>query len=158
MRDTNINMADTLQKSNMQNPKTLREKLTAWDAKLNPTAQLTEKQRDSFMELTTQSSNRPIAPEVLSETRPSSDSSLSTLSLSLSQAQHWLSPTVPVSQTQWLRLWLLSLNEMVSLTHSLTSHSDGYKQTSVSYTQSQSHYQSQAVNHWQWLLLDITVV
>ena len=56
-------MADTLQKMNPA--KSLREKLTAWDAKLDPTAPLTERQKDSFMELNTQSSNRPLPPEVI---------------------------------------------------------------------------------------------
>ena len=57
-----VNMADTLQK--MQAAKSLREKLTAWDSKLDPTAPLTEKQKDSFMELNTQSSSRPLPADV----------------------------------------------------------------------------------------------
>ena len=54
-------MADTLHK--MQ-PKSLRERLTAWEAKSDPTAPLTNKQKDSFIELTTQSSNRALPIEV----------------------------------------------------------------------------------------------
>ena len=54
-------MADTLQK---MNPRTLRDRLAAWEAKSNAKAPLSDKQRDSFMELTTQSSNRPLPVEV----------------------------------------------------------------------------------------------
>ena len=46
-------------------PNILREKLTAWDAKLNPTAALTDRQKDGFMELTTLSANRPLPAVVL---------------------------------------------------------------------------------------------
>lgn len=56
------NMADTLQK--MSNPKVLREKLTSWDGKINPSAPLSDKQKDSFMELTTFSSSRALPVEV----------------------------------------------------------------------------------------------
>lgn len=48
----------------MSNAKTLREKLTAWDAKYDPKAPLTDKQKDGFMELTTLSANRPLPTEV----------------------------------------------------------------------------------------------
>ena len=54
-------MADTLQK--MQTP-SLREKVAAWEAKNNPVAALTSNQRDTFIELTTHSSNRPLPLEV----------------------------------------------------------------------------------------------
>ena len=60
----NINMADTLQTKTVT-PKMLREKLTFWDAKTNAKAPLTDKQKDSFMELTTQSSNRRLPVEVI---------------------------------------------------------------------------------------------
>ena len=55
-------MADTLQK--MSNPKVIREKLTSWDAKTGPAAPLSDKQKDSFMDLTALSANRPIPLEV----------------------------------------------------------------------------------------------
>ena len=55
-------MADTLQKTS--NPKVIREKLTSWDAKDTPAAPLTDKQKDSFMELTTLSANRAMPLEV----------------------------------------------------------------------------------------------
>ena len=56
-------MADTLQ-AKMHGPKSLREKLTAWDAKIDPKASLTNIQKDGFMELTTHSANRPLPVEV----------------------------------------------------------------------------------------------
>ncbi|KAK2152577.1 hypothetical protein LSH36_325g04065 [Paralvinella palmiformis] len=56
-------MSDTLQ-SKMQTSKLLREKLTLWDAKNDPKAQLSDKQKDSFMELTTHSTNRPLPIEL----------------------------------------------------------------------------------------------
>ena len=43
----------------------LREKLTAWDAKEDPKASLTDTQKDGFMELTSQSSHRPLPIEVV---------------------------------------------------------------------------------------------
>ena len=49
----------------MHGPKSLREKLTAWDAKNDPKASLTDRQKDSFMELTTHSANRPLPVEVI---------------------------------------------------------------------------------------------
>lgn len=58
-------MADTL--SNMRekvDPKLLRDKLSAWEGKTSPLAPLTEKQRDTIMELTTLSSSRPLPIEV----------------------------------------------------------------------------------------------
>ena len=61
--DGNINMADTLQRK-MLAPATLREKLTAWDAKTDPKASLGDTQKDSFMELTTHSGNRALPVEV----------------------------------------------------------------------------------------------
>ncbi len=59
-------MADTLQglSVKMQGTKTLRERLTAWDSKSGSKAPLTDKQKDSFMDLTTQSSNRAFPLEV----------------------------------------------------------------------------------------------
>jgi len=62
-------MADTLQRELHQqtkqslDAKILREKLTAWDTKDIPKAPLTDKQKDSFMELATQWSNRPLPTE-----------------------------------------------------------------------------------------------
>ncbi|KAK2188450.1 hypothetical protein NP493_132g06036 [Ridgeia piscesae] len=64
-----VNMADTLQRELHQqtkqslDAKILREKLTAWDTKDIPKAPLTDKQKDSFMELATQWSNRPLPTE-----------------------------------------------------------------------------------------------
>ena len=57
-----VNMADTFHR--MSNSKTLREKLAAWDAKVDPIAPLTDKQKDSFIELTAHSSTRPLPSEV----------------------------------------------------------------------------------------------
>jgi len=45
-------------------PKNLRDRLAAWDSKTDPRAPLTERQRDAFIELTTQSSNRRLPTEV----------------------------------------------------------------------------------------------
>ena len=65
-----VNMADTLQSlhqqqtRNIPESRNLLEKLTAWDTKYDPKAPLTDKQKDSFMELTTQWSNRPLPIEV----------------------------------------------------------------------------------------------
>ncbi|ELU14157.1 hypothetical protein CAPTEDRAFT_176475 [Capitella teleta] len=47
-----------------QAPKNFREKLSAWDATVDPKAPLTDRQKDSFMELTTHSSNRPLPVEL----------------------------------------------------------------------------------------------
>ena len=55
-------MADTPHK--IPNARALREKLTAWDAKYNPKAPLTDQQKDGFMELTTLSASRPLPAEV----------------------------------------------------------------------------------------------
>ena len=56
-------MADTLQTE--PSAKLLRDSLTEWDSKSDPKASLTEKQKDSFIELTTLSSNRLFPVEVL---------------------------------------------------------------------------------------------
>ena len=56
-------MADTLQKE--PTAKVLRDNLSAWDAKIGPKAKLTEKQKDTFIDLTTVSSNRALPVEVI---------------------------------------------------------------------------------------------
>ncbi|XP_070539445.1 conserved oligomeric Golgi complex subunit 3-like isoform X2 [Ptychodera flava] len=48
----------------MANPKLLREKLGAWELKVDPRAPLSDKQKDSFMDLTAISSNRPLPIEL----------------------------------------------------------------------------------------------
>jgi hypothetical protein len=60
----NVNMADTLQPKSLPGAKTLRDRLSAWDAKTDAKAPLTERQKDGFIELTTLSANRPLPTEV----------------------------------------------------------------------------------------------
>ncbi|XP_077988329.1 conserved oligomeric Golgi complex subunit 3-like [Glandiceps talaboti] len=48
----------------MANPKQLREKLSVWELKTDPRAPLSDKQKDSFMELSTIASNRPLPIEL----------------------------------------------------------------------------------------------
>ena len=55
-------MADTL--SLQSKLKNVREKLVEWDAKENPTAPLTEKQTDIYLDLTTACASRPVPVEV----------------------------------------------------------------------------------------------
>jgi len=57
-------MADTLQAKNSSGVKNLRDRLTAWDAKTDAKAPLTDRQKDGFIELTTLSANRPLPLEV----------------------------------------------------------------------------------------------
>jgi len=57
-------MADTLQAKNSSGVRNLRDRLTAWDAKTDAKAPLTDKQKDGFIELTTLSANRPLPSEV----------------------------------------------------------------------------------------------
>ena len=57
-------MADTLQGKNSSGVKNLRDRLTAWDAKTDAKAPLTDRQKDGFIELTTLSANRPLPLEV----------------------------------------------------------------------------------------------
>ena len=57
-------MADTLQPRNSTVVKNLRDRLAAWDAKVDPIAPLSEKQKDGFIELTTLSGNRGLPVEV----------------------------------------------------------------------------------------------
>ena len=57
-------MADTSQAKNSSGVRNLRDRLTAWDAKTDAKAPLTDRQKDSFIELTTLSANRPLPPEV----------------------------------------------------------------------------------------------
>ncbi|XP_072180236.1 conserved oligomeric Golgi complex subunit 3-like [Diadema setosum] len=47
-----------------QKLKMLREKLSLWDQRTTPKAPLTEKQKDSYMELTTHAANRPLPIEL----------------------------------------------------------------------------------------------
>ena len=44
--------------------KTMREKLSNWERKEDPKAPLSERQRDSVMELATHAANRPLPIEV----------------------------------------------------------------------------------------------
>lgn len=53
----------------MLNQKVLREKLGSWEAKTTPRAPLSEKQKDSFMELTAVASNRALPKEVCAGSR-----------------------------------------------------------------------------------------
>ena len=62
----NVNMADTLQPKGLPGAKTLRDRLSAWDAKTDAKAPLTERQKDGFIELTTLSASRPLPTEVSS--------------------------------------------------------------------------------------------
>ena len=106
--------------------------------------------------------------ETESETESDSDSVLTTdtsHSLSASVSVRLSTGSVPLSLSLRLSDWdfdfeLVSLTHSVSLTDVTQWHTDSHKQTSVSYTQ--SHYQSQAVNHLiivtMTMLLDITVV
>ena len=57
-------MADTSLAKNSSGVRNLRDRLTAWDAKTDAKAPLTDKQKDGFIELTTLSSNRPLPLEV----------------------------------------------------------------------------------------------
>lgn len=56
-------MADTLQ-TRPVNQRVIRDRLSLWEAKTNPTAPLTSKQKDSLMELTTIAAERPLPPGV----------------------------------------------------------------------------------------------
>lgn len=59
-----MNMADTLQPNVSDTKHLLQEKLSLWDAKLNPKAPLSDRQKDGFIELTTLSANRRLPVEV----------------------------------------------------------------------------------------------
>lgn len=60
-------MADTLQSASRQ--KLIREKLSQWEAKTNPKAPLTTKQKDAVIELTSFVTERPL-PQGVSMTLP----------------------------------------------------------------------------------------
>jgi len=57
-------MADTLQPKDLSVARNLRDRLSAWDAKTDAKAPLTERQKDGFIELTTLSASRPFPIEV----------------------------------------------------------------------------------------------
>lgn len=59
-----MNMADTLQPNVSDTKHLLQEKLSLWDAKLNPKAPLSDRQKDGFIELTTLSANRRLPVEL----------------------------------------------------------------------------------------------
>ena len=56
-------MADTSQ-ARPVNQRVIRDRLSLWEAKTNPTAPLTAKQKDALIELTSIAAERPIPPEV----------------------------------------------------------------------------------------------
>ena len=56
-------MADTLQNKPV-NQRIIRDRLAAWESKTNSKATLTDKQKDSIVELTTKASERPIPSDV----------------------------------------------------------------------------------------------
>ncbi|XP_025080058.1 conserved oligomeric Golgi complex subunit 3-like isoform X2 [Pomacea canaliculata] len=56
-------MADTLH-SRPVNQRIIRDRLSLWEAKTNPTAPLTSKQKDALMELTAIAAERPLPPEL----------------------------------------------------------------------------------------------
>ena len=56
-------MADTSQ-ARPVNQRVIRDRLSMWEAKTNPTAPLTAKQKDALIELTAIAAERPIPPEV----------------------------------------------------------------------------------------------
>lgn len=56
-------MADTSQ-ARPVNQRVIRDRLSLWEAKTNPTAPLTGKQKDALIELTSIAAERPMPPEV----------------------------------------------------------------------------------------------
>lgn len=56
-------MADTLQNKPV-NQRIIRDRLAAWESKTNSKASLTDKQKDSIIELTTKASERVIPEDV----------------------------------------------------------------------------------------------
>lgn len=61
--NASTSMADTLH-SRPVNQRIIRDRLSLWEAKTNPTAPLTSKQKDALMELTAIAAERPLPPEV----------------------------------------------------------------------------------------------
>ena len=60
---TTLKMADTSQPRPV-NQRVIRDRLSMWEAKTNPTAPLTAKQKDALIELTAIAAERPVPPEV----------------------------------------------------------------------------------------------
>ena len=60
---TTLKMADTSHPRPV-NQRVIRDRLSMWEAKTNPTAPLTAKQKDALIELTAIAAERPVPPEV----------------------------------------------------------------------------------------------